>query len=153
MSQEETGLLQDWILVEAYKNGLARRNSEDSCGESGAEEPGGFYIHRHDIYERYFKLPTESLLYGAEAKGARSDYRTIRLKSAVLLCASVRHLLRHGLIRFPPGRISKADQVDLLRTYSSSIVLTDAGVMKAESLLAASPEPDERDADDGRCRP
>jgi len=129
------GQLQKWILVEAYKNGLARKNKTRATDEFGRKELGCYFIHRHDIYLRYFKLPHDQLGNGAENGSSVRTYREVRLRSAVILCESVRRLLRKRLIQFPLGGVSSQNLGDLLGIHGDSLFLTEAGARKARSLL------------------
>ncbi len=151
IEEEHVGRLQEWILVEAYKDGLARLNKERATLESGPEELGGYFIHRHSIYQRYFNLRNEPHPAGEEGRGPASSYRKLRLKSAVILCESVRQLLKEGLIQFPQRGVSKENQADLLRIYATFLFLTEAGVRKAESLLSAFQRAQRQDQMEGCC--
>jgi hypothetical protein len=64
----------------------------------------------------------------------------MRLKSAAILCESVRQLLRDGLIQCPQRAFAKRSQADLLRICATFIFLTEEGIRRAERLLAAGRE-------------
>ena len=133
----KAGQLEEWILMEAYKNGLARLNKESATADFGPEKLGGYFVHRHNIYQGYFKLPNDPLTCKREAGGSRGSYHDLRLRSTVILCESVKQLLKNRLIHFPRGGTSKENRADLLQLYASFIFLTEAGVQKAEALLSA----------------
>jgi len=135
--EEKAGTLLQWILVEAYKGGLARLNRKRRPDESGTEKPGNCFIHRYDIYQRYFGLPNDLLRCKAGARDEVSlkRYRRRRLKSAVILCESVRELLKNGLIQFSWGDVSQESQRDLFGESTDHISLTEAGIQKAESIF------------------
>jgi hypothetical protein len=143
--KEKMGQLQKWILVEAYKNGLARKNKARATAEFGRKELGCYFIHRHDIYTRYFKLPNDRLGNGEANGSSFRAYHEVRLRNAVILCESVRRLLKKGLILFPLDGVSKHNLGDLLGLHGGSLFLTKAGVRKARSLLSNFRGPDSRD--------
>ena len=136
-AKEKAARLERWILVEAYKNGSACKNNECASEEFGPKEWGGYFIRRHDIYQRYFRLPGNSFDYGAENGGSICRSREIRLRSAVILCESVRQLLKDELIKFSQSGVWRENQADPVPICGSSIFLTEAGIRKAESLLSA----------------
>jgi len=149
-TKDKAGRLQEWILIEAYKNGQARRTGERTTGDFGAEESERYFIHRHDIYQRYFKLSIEAFLRGEETGGATRRHIKLRLKSTAILCESVRHLLKDGLIQFPQRGSANMSQADLLRLHANFIFLTQAGIRKAASLLAGFQDPPGPDKPDWR---
>jgi len=142
--REKMGQLQKWILVEAYKNGRTRKNKPQEAADLGQKELGHYFIHRHDIYQKYFKLPNDHLGNGVQATSSFRTYREVRLRSAVILCESVRRLLKKGLIQFPLEGVSKHNLGDLLGIHGGCLFLTKAGVRKAKSLLASLQGPDGR---------
>jgi hypothetical protein len=148
--EKKAGRLQEWILIEAYKNGQSRLSGEGVTGASGTEAPDHYFICRHDIYQRFFRLPIDAFLREAEPGGTVRRQVKLRLKSAAILCESVKELLRSGLIQFPERAFAKKSQAELLRIYASFIFLTEAGVRKAESLLSGFQYPAEPD---GTCGP
>ena len=151
MAKEKVARLEKWILVEAYKNGLARKNNECASEKFGPEEGGGYFIPRHDIYQRYFRLPDDSLRYGAESGSPVRSNREVRLRSAVILCESVRQLLKDELIKFPQSGVWRENQADPVPICASSIFLTEAGIRKAESLLSAFQGPKSQDRTTTLC--
>lgn len=138
MADLKSGGLQAWILVEAYKSGLARLDAADRAETLEKNGACPYYVQRHDIYRRYFDLPAETLLYGTPDRGLSRGEREARLRSAALLCQSVRQLLKQGLIRFPQGRAAAAAPRLGPDLPESAIVLTEAGVRRAEALFAES---------------
>ncbi len=143
--KEKMGKLQKWILVEAYKNGLAPKNKALATGDFGRKELGCYFIHRHDIYKRYFKLPDNHLGNGEENGSSLRAYSEVRLRSAVILCESVRRLLEKRLIQFPLDGVTKHNLGDLLGIHGGSLFLTKAGARKARSLLSNFRGPNSRD--------
>lgn len=152
-AEERVGKLLRWILVEAYKSGLTRLNRNRQPDESGTEKSRDCYIHRHDIYQRYFRLPNGPFRYeaGTVNEGALRNYRRRRLKSAVVLCESVRELLKNGLIQFPRGGFSTESQIDLLENSENFIFLTEAGIKEAESILTLERGPVNQGPLEGPC--
>jgi hypothetical protein len=136
-TEEKVGKLLRWILVEAYKSGLTRLKRNRQPDESGTETSGDYYIYRHDIYQRFFRLANDPLRQeaGAVDEGALRSYRRRRLKSAVILCESVRELLKNGLIQFPRGAVSEESRMNHWGGSTNFISLTEAGIKKAESIL------------------
>ncbi len=132
--KDQLGRLQNWILVEAYKNG--RGLGYEALGNSDAtpEESDGFHIHRHEIYRRYFRLPQDSFPERAEDRCSSRRYLEVRWHGAVLLCDSVRQLLRRGWIHFPKVSSAKTN-AERLRIYGSFLFLTEAGIRQAQWLL------------------
>ena len=137
IAEEKVARLQKWILEEAYRNGRARINEQSGASGAGPEKPDAYFIHRHDIYRRYFKLPNDPLHFAPETgnEDAMSGYRQVRLRSSVILCESVRKLLKTGLIKFLRSGLAKDSRADLPGGDASFIFLTETGVRKAESLL------------------
>jgi hypothetical protein len=120
MAQKTTGPLQEWILIEAYKNGLAL---------------GIFFVHRHDIYRRYFDLTADSLGLDEATILSIGRPQEVRLKSAALLCQSVKQLLKHGLIQFNQDPWPQGAPPGGSGVPAASIHLTEAGIKKAELLF------------------
>jgi hypothetical protein len=135
-AEHKAGRLQEWILIEAYKNGQSPQSGVCATPEFEPEEAERYFVRRHDIYQRFFKLPIDAFLRGQDNGGSVRRHAKLRLKSAAILCESVRQLLRDGLIQFPQRSFVKRSQADLLRIYATFIFLTEEGVRKAESLLA-----------------
>jgi hypothetical protein len=148
-AQDKAARLQEWILIEAYKNGQAHQRGACATAEVDPEESERYFVRRHDIYQRYFKLPIDAFLRGAGNGDSVHGHVKARLKSAAILCESVRQLLRNGLIQFPQRAFAKKSQADLLRIYASFIFLTEEGVRKAESLLSAFQARESPDRADG----
>ena len=138
--EERAARLQGWILVEAYKNGLARVGGV--CGSRGSNTDGSeqYFVCRQDIYQRYFRLPIDASLQGAGNRKAFRRHARLRLRSTTIVCESVRQLVRHQLIHFPQLAFAQKSHDDLLRIPGTVICLTLAGVAKAQSLLSAVPE-------------
>lgn len=136
MANLKSGGLQAWILVEAYKGGMARLDGTDPADKRGKGRIGAFFIHRHDVYRRYFELSDDSLLYGTSDRGLSPEDREARLKSAALLCESVKQLLKQGLIRFPDRRGAAAAPRRGPNFPAGAIHLTESGVRVAETLFA-----------------
>jgi hypothetical protein len=138
IAEDKVAQLQKWILEEAYKGGLARLNKKSDTDESRSEKSSDYFIHRHDIYQRYFKLPNDPLRFEPETgnEDAINYYRQVRLRSAVILCESVRELLKNRLIQFLRTGFPKESQMGLPKDDPSFIFLTEAGVSKAESFLS-----------------
>jgi hypothetical protein len=149
--KEKVGRLQEWILVEAYHHGESRKKKEPSAGEFAPEEMGDYCIHRDDIYQRYFKLPKYDFHYRAGNGVSIRHFREVRLKSAVILCESVRELLRSRLIQFPRVCFSKRNQADPHRIDAGRLFLTAEGVRRAKWLLSGFRGPVSEDQRDGRC--
>jgi hypothetical protein len=137
IAEEKVARLQKWILEEAYRNGQTRINGQSGASEAGPEKPNAYFIHRHDIYRRYFKLPNDPLHFMPETGNEDTirGYRQARLRSAVILCESVRELLKSGLIRFFRSGISRESPEDISVGDASFLFLTETGVRKAESLF------------------
>lgn len=135
--EEKVGKLIRWILVETYRSGLPRLNRNIQPGESRTEKPEGYSIHRHEIYRRYFRLPKDPFRYrdGALDEVYLKNYGQRRLRNAVILCESVRELLKNGLIQFPRGGVFEETQADLFGDSANFISLTEAGIKEAESIL------------------
>jgi hypothetical protein len=127
--------LREWILLEAYKNGQARRVEICPAGSSAAEGPEQYYVSRYAVYQRFFKLPIDDLFQGGDDRGPVRRTAQLRLRCSLLLCESVRALLREKLIWFPHRRSAKEDPTRSLPTAATLIFLTAAGARKAESLL------------------
>lgn len=138
MANLKSGGLQAWILVEAYKNGLARLDAADRVETLGEDGACPFFVQRHDIYRRYFDLPADSLLYGTSDRGLSRGEREARLRCAALLCDSVRQLLKQGLIRFLQGQPPGPKPQSGVGLSADAIHLTEAGVCRAEALFTES---------------
>lgn len=127
--------LKDWILMEAYRNGLARQGGICPTGPNGSDVPEGYYISRYAIYQGFFKLPIDAFFQGGQNTARARRCAASRLRCSAMLCESVRSLLRDGLIRFP-GRVStKWGATDAQEALTTFIGLTAAGMRMAESLL------------------
>ena len=138
MANLNNGGLQAWILVEAYKNGLARLDAADPAETLKKDGACPFFVQRHDLYRRYFDLPADLLLCGTSDRCLSPAEREVRLRIAVLLCDSVRQLLKQGLIRFHHGRGDAAAPRRGPNLSASAIHLTEAGIRRAEALFAES---------------
>lgn len=133
--QNKEGSLPKWILVEAYRSGLARKKGQGRADGAGPEGFGFYRLNRHDVYRRFFKLPDDPFRSeaGITNEKAINGYRKLRLRSAVLLCESVRTLLKNGLIHFPQSGVSRECPGDHPKGDASLIFLTGAGVRSAPS--------------------
>lgn len=134
-AEDQVDRLQEWILLEAYKNGRSGRTPRQTAGGSACEAPTIYFVCRHDVYQRHFRLPVEPQSGGSEGRSGAGDPER-RLKSAAILCESLKRLLKTGLIQFHPWASAKKSLAECLRISSSFIFLTEEGVRKAESLFS-----------------
>ena len=59
LRKDQVSRLRDWILIEAYKNGLARKDDICARGRLSVDGPHHYYyIGRHAVYQRFFNLPS-----------------------------------------------------------------------------------------------
>ncbi len=141
MKRERSSKLQDWILVEAYKNGLTCRAQDDGTPEIDPCDVGDYFINKHDIYQNYFCLQASPFGGRPGAEMTFGRYWELRLKSAVVLSRSVKRLLERMLIFFPNFIGFKKNGPGHLWKYANYIFLTEAGAQKAKALMLNSGEP------------
>lgn len=142
--KDQVSRLKDWILIEAYKNGRARKDDICARGWLSPDGPQHYYIGRHAVYQRFFNLPIDAFL---NSEGAGASIRRLvkrRLRSAAILCESVRGLLGAGLIQFPQRIVTRTGREDSPQPFGNLICLTAAGIQEAESLLAPACDPEPR---------
>ena len=149
--KEAVDRLQKWILLEAYHRGESRIGKERAAGEFASDGPGDYWIHRDEIYLRFFKLSPDQVRSGAGIGASVRRHREVRLKGAIILCDSVRELLRNRLIRFARVSFSKTDHSDLALNEAGRLFLTEAGVRRARWLLCGFHGPETEHPVDGRC--
>jgi hypothetical protein len=139
--EKKSKKLQEWMLLEAYKNGEARREGACPAGSPAADGRERYHVNRYAVYQRFFKLPIEAFFQGGDGRSSVRRSVEYRLRCSRLLCHSVRVLLREGLIWFPhrPAATGRPDESVLPGT--TFIFLTAAGVRKAESLIFPRPDP------------
>jgi hypothetical protein len=147
--KDQVRRLREWILIEAYRSGKARQGGICAPGQPAGDGSEHYYVGRHDVYQRFFNLPIDAFLNGPASGGSFRRLVKLRLRSAAILCESVRGLLGLGLIQFPQRPVMKKGRNDLHPTFGNLICLTAAGIREAESLLAPACDPEPRNRIDG----
>jgi len=138
--------LQEWILTEAFANGQAWQGDICAAGKNGRDNTDRYFITRYAVYQRFFRLPVDSLFQGPGNRDALRRYARVRLRSTTILCESVRRLVNAGLIRFPIRAFAKKGGDDPAQAFSTLICLTEAGIRLAESLISRTRDPESPDA-------
>lgn len=141
--------LREWILIEAYRCGKARQGGICAPGQLGRDGSEHYYIGRHDVYQRFFNLPIDAFLNGTASGSSFRRCVKLRLRSAAILCESVRGMLGAGLIQFPQLAFKEKSRDDMHKTYMNLIFLTAEGIREAESLLSPARDPEPRHGIDG----
>jgi hypothetical protein len=123
MARPEHLDLATWILIEAYRSGLAESESWPSGDEFDSDRLISYRISRRSIYRLYFRLEDGHGSAAPDAPASTKAHYMARLKKAALLARAVKRLLEQKLIA-------------MLSLQSEYLYLTEHGVFEAESVLA-----------------